>query len=428
MQEALSWGWVETQATLTAEVWQSCAALPAAIGPMYSPVEQRRRELAYDEALANVEGEAKRQPRSRLERLAAQDRVTSAFARFSSAALDLKEDAVELLTNDFLPVGTRLARWARRFDQGLSREDIIQANRNAWTACGLQPLLGERIELTPSILGYSLLYPYTDNFLDRTDVAGEEKRRFSQRFRQRLEGEPVCARDAREAALWALVELIERQYARASYAQVYDGLLAIHRAQEESIAQMDGDYAESELLRMSCTKGGSSVLADAAMARGWLGETESRFAFEWGVLLQLGDDLQDVREDLERGSATLFSRVAALGMPLDGLTKQLFAFSDRVAERMDALEHGSAMLKELLRTSWRSLIVGAVAGSRQFFSSEFVAETEQRSPFRFDFLRKRRKRLLSRRGLYNTLFEAFLEASEDDDLEQRLPVPALTVV
>ena len=57
---------------------------------------------------------------------------------------------------------------------------------------------------------------------------------------------------------------------------------------------------------MSCAKGGTSVLADACMARGWLNEEESRFAFDWGVLLQLGDDLQDVREDMQRGSMTLF--------------------------------------------------------------------------------------------------------------------------
>ena len=36
-----------------------------------------------------------------------------------------------------------------------------------------------------------------------------------------------------------------------------------------------------------------------------MNEEESRLGFEWGALLQLGDDLQDVREDLRRGSATL---------------------------------------------------------------------------------------------------------------------------
>jgi hypothetical protein len=54
-------------------------------------------------------------------------------------------------------------------------------------------------------------------------------------------------------------------------------------------------------------------LADACLARGWLDAEESHFSFEWGMLLQLGDGLQDVREDKERGSTTLFSRAATLG-------------------------------------------------------------------------------------------------------------------
>ncbi|MGC1968734.1 MAG: hypothetical protein WA673_19895, partial [Candidatus Acidiferrales bacterium] len=242
----------------------------------------------------------KRAPRSKTELLETQDRIVASFARFSAIALDLDGETIELLTNDFMPVGTTLARWARRFDASLSMTDIIQACRNAWTACGLQPLLGERVGITPSILGYSLLYPYSDNYLDREDVSREDKLRFSERFRDRLRGEMTCARNHREAALWRLVQLIEEQYPRARYPQVFACLLAIHRAQEESIRQMEsaGHGDEAEVLRMSCAKGGSSVLADACLAHGCLSGEESRFAFEWGVLLQLGDDLQDVREDM----------------------------------------------------------------------------------------------------------------------------------
>jgi hypothetical protein len=35
------------------------------------------------------------------------------------------------------------------------------------------------------------------------------------------------------------------------------------------------------------------------------------------------------------------------------------------------------MLKDLLRMSWRSLIVGAVGDSHEFFTPEFVAQTER---------------------------------------------------
>jgi hypothetical protein len=320
-------------------------------------------------------------------------------------------------------VGAKLARWARRFDASLSMADIVQACRNAWTACGLQPLLGERVGLTPSILGYSLLYPYSDNYLDRVDISAGVKLRFSQRFRARLRGGTVAAENHHEAAVWALVRLIEGRYPRSAYPQVFDCLLAIHRAQEESIAQLEtsSQFDDGQVLAMSCAKGGSSVMADACLSHGWLTAPESRFSFEWGVLLQLGDDLQDVRADLERGSVTLFTRAVAQGIPLDSLVLQLLSFSEQVGAQMDDLPHGTAMLRGLLRMSWRSLIIGAVAESHEFFSPEFVGEAECCSPFRYGFLRARNKRLVSRQGLYATLFDAFLEAPDDDEEQPSLP-------
>ena len=425
MQQIYSWSWVEAQVAETIAVWKDCASSAELGGPRYSLKEQQRRERAYDEAMRAVEREVKRTPRTKANRLAMQERITAVFAKFSAAALGLEREATELLTEDFLPVGTQLARWARRFDASLSMADITQACRNAWTACGLQPLLGEPVRITPAILGYSLLYPYSDNYLDSSDQSAELKLKFSERFREQLQGGPLLPQDDREAAVWALVQLIEEQYPRMRYPQVFDCLLAIHRAQEGSIAQLRSDrvMGDAEVLRMSCAKGGSSVLADACLARGWLNEKESKFSFEWGVLLQLGDDLQDVREDIERGSSTLFSRAVQSGTPLDGLLMQLLRFSERVGERMEERPNGDRMLKELLKMSWRSLIVGAVAESQEFFSPEFVYEVERCSPFRFGFLRSRHEKLRSRQGLYANLFEAFLEAPENE--EDELPSPEL---
>jgi hypothetical protein len=423
MQQRYNWSWIEAQVAQTVEVWNRSAAPSPQDGPRYSSLEQQKREKAYDQGLQALEREVRRKPRTKAERLNTQHRIVASFARFSASALDLEAENVQLLTDDFVPVGTKLARWARRFDPSLGMADIIQACRNAWTACGLQPLLGERIEITPAILGYSLLYPYSDNYLDREDISRAAKLRFCERFRDRLRGERLSAQDDREAALWTLVKLIEDQYPRARYPQVFDCLLAIHRAQEESIAQLrsGNQYGDAEVLRMSCAKGGSSVLADACLAHGWLGEDESRFSFEWGVLLQLGDDLQDVREDMRRGSVTLFTRSAMLGKPLDSLVIQLLNFSEQVGARMDHLPNGTEMLKKLLRMSWRSLIVGAIANSHEFFSPSFLEEAEYWSPFRFEFLRARNERLTSRQGLYATLFDAFLEARDGDGGELPLP-------
>jgi hypothetical protein len=415
--ETYDWAFVETQVANTEQIWHESGGASAPPARRYSPEEQQVKEDAYDEALREVEDALRPPPVTAEQRTSAHNQIVASFAQFSAKALSLEAEATELLTNGFLPVGVSLARWARRFDPALSMDGIIQAARNAWTACGLQPLLGVPLALTPSILGYSLIYPYSDNLLDDQEISGEAKLRFSSRLRRRLLGENLPAEDHRERSVWALVALVETQYPRPLYPRVFECLLAIHQAQEWSVGQVQSrdSCSDAECLRVSCAKGGSSVLADACLAYGTLTKQESRFAFEWGVLLQLGDDLQDVRGDLRCGSMTLFSRAAAAGRPLDGLAIQLLRFSQHVGRRMDELPGGTAVFKELLTMSWRSLIIAAVADSRDFFSPAFLREAEQFSPFGFDFLRARKERLASRQGLHAKLFGALLEYDQDRD-------------
>ena len=207
------------------------------------------------------------------------------------------------------------------------------------------------------------------------------------------------------------------------YPQVFDSLLAIHAAQERSIAQLKngGRSSDAEVLEISCEKGGSSVLADAFLARGTLNDAEIRFAFDWGVLLQLGDDLQDLRDDLRRDSATLFTRAVRRRENLDALVSQLLVFCDKVAAGMDELPHATPTLRALLPMSWRSLIVEAVADAREYFTRPFLCDLESTSPFRLKFLRSRHQKLAGRKGMFSSLFDALVESSEDE--VNRLPLP-----
>jgi hypothetical protein len=405
------------------ELWNGCAACPATPATVYARPEQKQREKAYDEGVRNVEDELRTKPETRAERAAQEDRLIANFGRFATTALGLEDDAVHTITDEFIPVGQELARWTRRFDPTMAKTEIVQACRNAWTACGLQALLGRRTELTPSILAYSLMYPYSDNYLDRADIPAEAKSQFSARFRVRLRGDAPPPLNEREAALWMLVGMVEGEYPREDYPQVFESMLAIHAAQERSIAQLKngGQAGNAEVLEISFEKGGTSVLADAFLAAGTLNEAEVRFAFQWGVLLQLGDDLQDLGDDLRRQSATLFTRAVRRGQPLDALVNQLLAFSDRVAAGMDELPHVTPMLRKLLPMSWRSLIVEAVADARECFTRRFLGELERTSPFRLKFLRKRHRRLRRRRGMYEALFDRLAEAHDEEPV--RLPLP-----
>ncbi len=367
-------------------VWHQSGAGSPPLGRGYSHEEQTEKEALVDRALDDIQ--------SRLfEAVPEHNGILGAVAGVVCAALDIDDDRTEaLLRDDFSAVARDLATHARQLDPAVTTDDILQACRNAWTACGLQALLGGPPHLTPAIFAYSMLYPYSDNYLDDKHASSGDKLRFSSRFRLRLAGDECRAGNAREVAIWKLVSLIEQQWPRKAYPDVYDRLLAIHRAQERSLLQQRAScLSHTDILRLSFAKGGASVLADAFLVTGTLSGAERRFAFGWGVLLQLGDDLQDLESDRERGFHTLFS-VEAARSPLDDLTTRTLHFANRVLDSMDALPNGAEHLKELLRRNSVSLVVTAAGERTELYSERYLRELERYSPLRFAFLKTHKER------------------------------------
>src|SRR5208283_2675375 len=296
-------GWDELVQEALAE-WEEC---PVGLPPFketFTVAEQIDREARLAEFLKSVEGDLRRPPRTKAGRNALRERLTSGFERFARATLNLGDAHLGLLNGGFSAIGTEMARGARRFDPSISPDDIFQATRNAWTAGGLQVLLGREMRLTPAIFAYSMLYPYTDNYLDDEGVPSEDKRKFAARIRRRLSGEMIAPVREGEATLWQLFEMIEGQYSRAGWPQVYASLLAIHQAQENSLRQRASPPSlhGPDIIKLSFEKGGASVLADGHLAAGTLSCEEAQLVFAWGALLQLVDDLQDLRPDRREGA------------------------------------------------------------------------------------------------------------------------------
>jgi hypothetical protein len=343
-------------------------------------------------------------------------RITSAFERFAKSALNLEDKHLELLLNDgFSTVATQLARQARRFDSAVSIADILQASRNAWTAGGLQMLLGQDMRLTPSIFAYSMLYPYTDNYLDDPATPREAKLGFSDRFRRRLAGDRVAPTNDREATIWRLVTMIEEQYSRTDWPQVFASLLAIHRAQENSLRWLHlGPSAdEVDVVRFSFEKGGTSVLADGYLVAGSLSHEEAQSILGWGVLLQLIDDLQDLQRDLSERVLTVFTQAAG-HQPLDELTTRTLCFGQKVMDRLVQMPEGSGVLKEMIQKSSWSLLIWSAGESSDLYTKKYLAELETHSPFRLNRLGERRQQLARWTGPLARLFESFLEGDEDE--------------
>ena len=415
-------GWDDLVQEALAE-WEECPVCLPPFPKTFTVAEQATREARLEEFLKSIEGDLRRPPRTQSGRKALRERLTSAFERFGRAGLDLEDDHLALLLNDgFSEIGTQMARRARRFDASISPANIFQATRNAWTAGGLQKLLGRDMRLTPAIFAYSMLYPYTDNYLDDTRVASEDKRKFNARIRRRLSGEILAPIGEAEATLWRLFEMIEGQYPRADWPQVYASLLAIHHAQENSLRQRGSPLSlcGPDILKLSFEKGGASVLADGHLATGSLSREEAHFLFGWGALLQLVDDLQDLRQDRHDGALTIFTQAAGR-VPLDELTTHTLSFGHKVMRHMDQMPVRCQALKEMIQKSYMSLLLWSAGECGELYTRDYLAELETHSPFRFAFIAVRRKQLAKLTGPLTRLFEAFLE-DEEDQAVYALPV------
>jgi hypothetical protein len=256
------------------------------------------------------------------------------------------------------------------------------------------------------VTAYSLLYPYTDNYLDDPTVGRALKRAFNRRLRLWLSGESAPPATEREGKVYELVRLIERNVPRATAPDLYASLRAIHDAQCRSLRlRRERRPAEGEVLAVTFEKGGTSVLADAYLAVGKLDPAQVEFAFGWGVFLQLADDLQDLAEDGSAGIATPFSQAAGR-VALDGLTSRLLGFGDAVLVRLDGFrEEQLGPLKHLIRDSASSMVVGAAGAARGFYTPAYFADLERRSRFRFSYLDRCRSSFLRSSGRLGRLVE-----------------------
>jgi hypothetical protein len=377
-----------------AALWSSTPDDFPVLGPRVGFTRHLANARTATRLIDNFAAEAGHVPTAAGERRAWQESVRDRLQRFGDECLGWPAGYRRLLFGDaYFTASTDFARAARAFDPTLSLADLWQALRNVWIGNSLQMLLRLPVKSSPGLFAYSMLYPLTDNLLDDPSVTGGAKRAFSERFGRRLAGQPASPANAGEAAVFQLVDIIERQFPRRHFGDVHQSLLAIHHGQVLSLTQQDDTgIAGERLLAISCEKGGTSVLADLYLVAGHASEDEERFAFGYGVALQLMDDLQDAERDTAAGHQTIFTRAASRGL-LDRPAARLLRFIDRVLDNQRFF--GTPALadeQDLLRRNCRSLVVGAVAEQPALFSAGFRRRVTRQWPFTLRAMRRLRLR------------------------------------
>ncbi len=267
---------------------------------------------------------------------------------------------------------------AKAFNGEMGIEDIGQAMRNVWIINMIQRLESKPANLSSSAFGYSMLYPYTDNLLDDIEMDSEYKKAVMKQFGKRLSGisaNPADPTKSYERDLFKLIEMIESEYKRTEYPMVYESMLGIHHAQLMSQNQQCVSIPyERSILEYTFEKGGTSVLADACIVSGILTKEQILFYMQYGIVLQLCDDFQDMIEDKANGHQTLFSQLMGC-YKLDPLILKTLLFNEK-------------MIQKLPDKKWRSIysncILMMIAFSslnyKPYLSRNFYKELSSYSP------------------------------------------------
>ncbi len=389
------------------DLWGECNTGFPELDSHYTAPEQTRNEKSLLRFLDQVEHMLSNPPHSREEAQSVKLRLGAASRCLAEEVLDLTKTQLDLLPADtFSNVAEEFVRRARRFDPKLSMEDIYQAERNAWTAHGLQWLLGRPVELSPSIFAYSLLYPYTDNTLDDPGIASAAKQAFNERLGRRLAGDKLSPSGAQEKAIFKLVGMIEEQYSRSDHPAVFESLLAIHHAQSESLKLLRraGAPGEVDVLGLSFYKGGTSVLADGYLAGGSLTERQRQYTYGHGIFAQLLDDMEDVEQDGQAGRLTLYSQSAG---PLDAPASRTFHFGRRILMGLDCFEVDESV-RALIRKGAGLILIDAIARTDRYYTPSYLRELEACFPYRFSFLKEQRNAFIKRHGSLGKMMETIM--------------------
>lgn len=377
----------------------------------YQPRQQADNEKRLDAFTSGLIHEIKHMPSAPEDRQAWQDRLRPALVDFGRMALNLEQRHIDFIqSSGMIEASQEFARMARRFDAQISADDIFQAGRNVMTMNFLQLLLGLPVEITPAVFAYSMLYPYSDNYLDDPATSPATKLAFNHRFQRRLRGEDIRPANDYETRIWELTAMIELQWDRARWPQVYESLLAIHTAQAESLRLVGPGLSpfEVDVLGISFEKGGTSVLADGYLVAGVLSAEQAAFMFGYGAFTQLMDDLEDIEQDLKEKRATIFTQ-SAKRWPLDNLTNRMFHFGRAIFGDLSAFSSPAAVsLEEITARGMDPVMIDIIGRASAYYSRDYLREIEHSTPFRMASVRLQRKKVERQKINIGKLIETML--------------------
>ncbi len=286
------------------------------------------------------------------------------------------------------------SREARSFSPELSFAELGQAIRNYIVYAMFKVINRSNTGFSKAGFGYSMLYPFTDNYIDTIANSLSEKQDYNQLIRDTIEGKAVHLKDNYYRKTHLLLKAIEGDYPREREDGIYTLLLMMLEAQEESLGQQSRTkgLTPGERLDISLFKGGVSVLVDRYLINKPLTEEDYLFYLGFGFFLQLADDLQDIGEDSRKGYQTIFTQDLKQSTE-ERTVNKLLNFLHHIMESYSAENN---QFKDFVKQSSYQLIYSSVVGSRDFFSEEYLLQIEKLLPVSIPYLEKTKSGMIER--------------------------------
>lgn len=265
----------------------------------------------------------------------------------------------------------------------LSKEDMGQAARNYIVYLMFKEIHHDTAYFSEACYGYSMLYPFTDNYIDNISCSKEEKCRYNSFIRDYLKGSAPVPASAYDEKTMYFLSLAGKAKSIESSCPASELLLMMLEAQEESLQQqsMDTSLDYERRLGISLFKGGISVLIDRFYVEKELTKEDMIFYLGFGFFLQLADDLQDIKEDSNNGHQTLFT-LNLSAKAEEKLVNKLFFF---ITALCSAFPAGNKVFLDFVLTNCYQLILMGVQKSREYFSEAYITQLAEYYPVSFTY-------------------------------------------
>jgi len=388
------------------EIWEQSPNNFPDFPKVYSEKEKKERETNYSHFQKKIK---EMQNRKKAQQLRSNPGASffPMFKAFLETVFDFKKDHLGLILSDeFKDVSKDFFYKARAFGPELKPENIYQGMRNVWIMNGLQLMANVPVKITPSVFAYSMIYPYSDNYLDDPDITNQEKELFSERFNSRLHGIPEVPQNFTEEQLFKLVDMFEEEFPRNIFPEVYESLYAIQTGQTQSLKLINQNGLSDQDIQNICfEKGGASVLADGYLVAGKLTRQQQQALFGYGVYLQLLDDIQDIKEDSLAFTRTMFSCLPDKN--LGEFVNRTIHFGRKTLEEMRCFSGvKNDDFLELMNRSIETMIIESVGLMNTSYENDYLLELEKYSPLHFSFVREKRAQSKSQRfALFQKYFD-----------------------